>query len=172
MTARILRILSGLMLTATTVAAQAPAPAPAAPASQPPAASAPAAPQANAAAVPLESPGYTYDSQGRRDPFVSLLRRGAESDESRHTRPAGIGGLETSEVTLKGTMQSRTGYVALVEATDKKTYIVKTGDRLLDGTVRNITATAMVILQEVHDPLSLEKQREVRKMLRQTDEVK
>jgi hypothetical protein len=30
----------------------------------------------------------------------------------------------------------------------------------------------MVILQEVHDPLSLEKQREVRKMLRQTDEVK
>ena len=169
MTARILRNLSGVLLVATSVTAQTPAPA--APAAQPPAPSAPAG-QANAAAVALESPGYTYDSQGRRDPFVSLLRRGVQSDDSRHTRPAGISGLETSEVTLKGTMQSRTGYVALVEATDKKTYIVKTGDRLLDGTVRNITATAMVILQEVHDPLSLEKQREVRKMLRQTDEVK
>ncbi len=69
-------------------------------------------------------------------------------------------------------MQSRTGYVALVEAADRKTYIVKAGDKLLDGTVRTITADTMVILQQVNDPLSLEKQREVRKMLRQTDEVK
>ena len=30
----------------------------------------------------------------------------------------------------------------------------------------------MVILQQVNDPLSLEKQREVRKMLRQADEAK
>ena len=73
---------------------------------------------------------------------------------------------------LKGTMQSPTGYVALVEATDKKTYIVKAGDKLLDGTVRTITADTMVILQQVNDPLSLDKQRELRKMLRQTEEVK
>jgi Tfp pilus assembly protein PilP len=73
---------------------------------------------------------------------------------------------------LRGTMQSRTGYVALVEGTDKKTYIVKAGDKLLDGTVRTITANLMVILQQVNDPLSLEKQREVRKTLRQTDEAK
>jgi Tfp pilus assembly protein PilP len=84
----------------------------------------------------------------------------------------GVSTLEASEVVLKGTMQSRTGYVALVEATDRKTYIVKAGDRLLDGTVRTITAEGMVILQHVNDPLSLEKQREIRKMLRQTDEVK
>jgi len=30
----------------------------------------------------------------------------------------------------------------------------------------------MIILQQVNDPLSLEKQREVRKVLRQADEVK
>jgi type IV pilus assembly protein PilP len=167
-TSRILSILSGALLIAAAAGAQSPQP----PASTAPAAAAPAAPASPDAAAALESPGYTYDPQGRRDPFVSLLRRGLSSDESRPARPAGISGLETSEVTLKGTMQSRTGYVALVEATDKKTYIIKTGDRLLDGTVRTITASAMVILQEVHDPLSLEKQREVRKMLRQTDEVK
>jgi hypothetical protein len=69
-------------------------------------------------------------------------------------------------------MQSPVGYVALVEAADKKTYIVKAGDKLVDGTVRTITADTMVILQHVNDPLSLEKQREVRKMLRQTEEVK
>jgi hypothetical protein len=43
---------------------------------------------------------------------------------------------------------------------------------LLDGTVRAIAATAMVILQQVSDPLSLEKQREVRKTIRQADEAK
>lgn len=93
-------------------------------------------------------------------------------DASRAIRAAGLAGLEVSELTLKGTMQSRTGYVALVEAPDRKTYIVKSGDRLSDGTVQTITASVMVIMQQVHDPLSLEKQREVRKMLRQTDEVK
>ena len=104
---------------------------------------------------------------------MSLLRRGGEANRSNgQARPAGISGLEASEVVLKGTMQSRTGYVALVEATDKKTCIVKPGDRLLGGSVRTITADTMVILQQVNDPLSLEKQREVRKALRQTDEVK
>lgn len=148
-------------------AASAQPPSPAASANQPP------APAASTSQGGTDSPGYTYDPQGRRDPFVSLLRRGTETDRTRQTmRSAGISGLEVAEVTLKGTMQSRTGYVALLEGSDRKTYIVKTGDRLLDGTVQTITASAMVILQQVNDPLSLEKQREVRKMLRQTDEVK
>jgi type IV pilus assembly protein PilP len=139
---------------------------------------APEAPAQAAEAAPAEqpagdSPAYTYDPQGRRDPFLSLLHRGSASAGTKTpSRPAGISGLEASEVVLKGTMQSPTGYVALVEATDKKTYIVKTGDRLLDGTVRTITGDTMVILQNVNDPLSLEKQRELRKTLRQTDEVK
>jgi Tfp pilus assembly protein PilP len=146
-------VLPGVLLTASLAWAQAPSP------SQ-------AAPEA------VESPAYTYEPQGRRDPFVSLLRRGGDTRRNGSTRPAGISGLEAADMVLKGTMQSPTGYVALVEATDKKTYIVKAGDQLLDGTVRTITADTMVILQQVNDPLSLEKQREVRKMLRQTDEVK
>jgi Tfp pilus assembly protein PilP len=121
----------------------------------------------------VEPQGYTYNPDGRRDPFVSLLRRGADTQRTPgEMRPAGVAGLETAEVTLKGTMQSRGGYVALVQGTDQKTYIVHAGDKLLDGTVQAITADAMVILQQVDDPLSLEKQREVRKLLRQTEEVK
>ena len=156
-------LLLGALLTVSSASAQPPATA----------AASPAAPAAKASEPPVESPAYTYDPHGRRDPFVSLLRRGGDTGLSRlQTRPAGISGLEASEVVLKGTMQSRTGYVALVEATDRKTYIVKTGDKLADGSVRTITADTMVILQQVNDPLSLEKQREVRKTLRQTDEVK
>ena len=134
-------------------------------------AAAPAQPPAGS--EPAENQGYAYRPEGRRDPFVSLVRRGNESATDNATvRPAGLAGIGASELTLRGIMQSRSGYVALVQGVDTKTYIVKPGDKLFDGTIRAITANAMMILQQVNDPLSLEKQRELRKVLRQTDEVK
>ena len=144
----------------------------------PPAAKAPAtapasapAPAPAAAAAPLEPQGYTYDPQGRRDPFVSLLRRGSDVPRmSGSNRPNGLAGLETSEVTLKGTIATQGSFVGIVQGSDNKTYIVRAGDKLLDGTIRVINPESMVIAQQVTDPLSLEKQREVRKVLRQTEE--
>jgi Tfp pilus assembly protein PilP len=124
-------------------------------------------------AVPLEPQGFDYAPENRRDPFVSLVRRGTDTERSTlSTRGPGLGGLETSEVSLKGTVQSGDGYLAIVAGADNRTYIVHVGDRLLDGSIRAITPTAMVILQQVSDPLSLEKQREVRKTIRQADEAK
>ena len=87
-------------------------------------------------------------------------------------RPAGLAGLETSEVTLKGTIATQGAFVGILQASDQKTYIVKAGDKLLDGTIRTINPDSLVITQQVTDPLSLEKQREVRKLLRQTEEAK
>jgi len=87
-------------------------------------------------------------------------------------RPPGLAGLETSEVTLKGTVASQGSYVGILQGSDSKTYIVKAGDKLLDGTIRTINPDSLVITQQVTDPLSLEKQREVRKVLRQTEEAK
>ena len=57
----------------------------------------------------------------------------------------------------------------MVSGPDNKVYTVRSGDKLYDGVIRQITATSVVILQEVNDPLSLEKQREVRKFLRGGD---
>ena len=160
------------------------APATQAPQAAAPKAAAPPAPQAAAPAAPgapaatesgpqLEPQGYTYDPAGRRDPFVSLMRRGSDTQKpTLGARPPGLSGLETSEVTLKGTVASQGGFVGIVQGVDSKTYIVKAGDKLLDGTIRTITQDSMVITQQVTDPLSLEKQREVRKMLRQTEEAK
>jgi type IV pilus assembly protein PilP len=152
---------------------------PQAPASQPSPASQASAGQAPASAgqaqpAAPESQGFTYNPEGRRDPFVSLLRRGGTGlgPTIGGVRPPGLGGLETAEVTLKGTVQSQGGFVGILLGADQKTYIVRAGDRLLDGTVRSITQNALVILQQVNDPLSLEKQREVRKVLRQIDEAK
>ena len=139
----------------------------------PPAAGKPAPAQGQGAGQGTEPQGYTYDPGGRRDPFVSLLRSGTGTQPATlGFRPAGLAGLSANEVALKGTMQSRTGYVGLLQGSDNKTYIVRPGDKLADGTIRSITADAMVILQQVNDPLSLQKEREVRKVLRQADEVK
>ena len=163
-----------------TGAAQAQAPQPAAPAApatapgatpQAPAgapAAQPAAAEAKADAV--EAQGFTYNPEGRRDPFVSLLRRGVDSSQTK--RGAGLSGLGTAEVSLRGVVLSQGGFVGIVQGVDSKTYIVRTGDKLSDGSVRAITADSMVILQQVNDPLSLEKVHEVRKVLRHTEEGK
>ncbi len=116
---------------------------------------------------PQEPAGFTYNSEGRRDPFVSLVGQGTGA--STGVRPAGLAGLAVAEVTLRGTLAGRDGFVAMVRGVDQQTYIVRAGDTLLDGVVQSISLDDMVIMQEVNDPLSLESQREVRKLLRQTE---
>ncbi|HEV8395826.1 MAG TPA: hypothetical protein VGQ37_16215 [Vicinamibacterales bacterium] len=161
---------------AATPAAPAPKPAASAPAAAAPApaADAPAPVVATPAdATALQAHGFTYNPEGRRDPFVNLLRRGTGLDAGNSgPRPAGLKGLGAGEVTLKGTMASQGAYVAILQGSDARTYVVHQGEKLLDGTVRSITADSLVILQQVNDPLSKETQREVRKVLRQTEEAK
>jgi Tfp pilus assembly protein PilP len=154
--------------------AASPSPAPSAKASDTKASPAPGAKAEETGIAALEPHGFTYKPEGRRDPFVNLLRRGSGIDTSAQTgpRPSGLKGLGTSEVTLKGTLASQGKYVAILQGVDSRAYVVHAGDKLFDGTVRSITADALVILQQVNDPLSTEKEREVRKVLRQTEEAR
>jgi Tfp pilus assembly protein PilP len=118
----------------------------------------------------IEPPGFAYVPEGRRDPFISLLRRGSDTRAAASgTRPSGLGGLGVEEITLRGTVKSREGFVGILQGADQKTYIVRAGDKLFDGTIRTISQNDLVIVQQVSDPLSLEKQREVRKVLRQIE---
>ena len=130
-------------------------------------------PPAPAAGKIDETAGYDYHPDGRRDPFVSLLRRAAETQRMQAgARPAGLAGLTSGEVNLKGILRGRDGYVGILLGADARSYIVRAGDRLLDGTVRTIAADSLVILQQLNDPLAPQKQREVRKSLRQMEEAK
>jgi hypothetical protein len=45
-------------------------------------------------------------------------------------------------------------------------------NKFMDGTIKAITAQGLVIVQEVNDPLSLVKQREIRKLLRSAEGAK
>jgi Tfp pilus assembly protein PilP len=155
-------------------AAPAPAPSAPAPSKAPEATAATVAPSAESGSAALDARGFTYNPEGRRDPFVNLLKRGTGVDtaSSANLRPTGVKGLAANEVVLKGTMASRGAFVAILQGADTRTYVVHAGEQLYDGTIRSITADAMVILQQVSDPLSKETKREVRKVLRQTEEAR
>jgi Tfp pilus assembly protein PilP len=134
----------------------------------PPAVQVPA-PPAPPQAAPPPGGGFTYDPQGRRDPFVSLLLRGNDP-RSTANRPPGLPGVLIGELTVKGIVRDRSGFIAMVQAPDNKTYIVRPGEKLMDGSVKSITPDTVVFSQDVSDPLSPVKQREIRKSVRATDQ--
>ena len=170
--------------------APAPAPAPAKPSQTPPAeksqtppaekAPAPAAPAAGASqaapapqppATPPPAETYSYHAEGRRDPFQSLIGSGG-TDTDATSRREGPAGMTLGEISVRGIMQSRGSLVAMIQGPDNKTYIVHQGDKLLDGSIKTITPQGLIVIQEVNDPLSLVKQREVRKLLRSLEDAK
>ena len=157
-----LLIVAAAVLAAAPVSGQAPTPVPATPAAV-------TTPQVPA----LEPQGYDYKPSGRRDPFVSLVRRTSEAlGTSATARPTGIAGLSVDEITMRGVFKGRNGWTALVRGVDNRTYSLKAGDELYDGTVKAVTGDAIVVLQNVSDPLSLQKKREVKKLLRPAQEAR
>ncbi len=128
---------------------------------------------AQAAAVPTapQPETFTYNPDGRRDPFVTLLTHGTEPGAT-NRRGDGLGNLAVEDLSLKGIVRSRAGFVAVVQGPDSRTFIVHANDQLLNGSVKTITEQDLIVMQNVDDPLSIVKQREVRKTLRAIDETK
>lgn len=140
------------------------------PAEKPPlSAEAPAQP--GAAATPPAQEAYTYRADGRRDPFLNLVGLGGDVKMTSR-KNEGPTGLSLGEISVRGVMQSRGALVAMIQGPDNKTYIVHQGDKLLDGTIKTVTPQGLVVVQEVNDPLSLIKTREVRKLLRSLEDAK
>ena len=77
-----------------------------------------------------------------------------------------------NELSVRGIMRSQGSLIAMVQGPDSKTYVVHAGDKLLDGVIKTVTLQGLVIVQEVNDPLSLVKQREVTKRLRPLEDAK
>jgi len=116
----------------------------------------------------LEGPGtgeqYRYDPQGRRDPFQSLI--GPALNFSRGRRPPRPPGFLIDEIKLQGVIRTKQqGLVAMVNGPDNKGYLIRVGDKVLDGEVVRITPSSVVFRQEVNDPTRIERFREVVKDL-------
>lgn len=116
----------------------------------------------------LEEPSapdaYHYDPQGRRDPFLSLI--GPAPKLLPGQRPAGPPGFLIDEIKLQGVVKTRgAGLVAMITGPDNKSYLMKVGDKVLDGEAIRITPAGVVFRQEVNDPTRIERFREVVKEL-------
>ena len=144
-----------------------------APPAKTPAPPAQAQPPAPPPATPVEAPpdNYTYDPQGRRDPFVTPLGTGV-AERAVSKRGAGPAGMATADISVRGVMESRGAFIALIKGADARTYVVRAGDRLLDGVVKSVGPDGLTVVQDVNDPLSLVKTREVRKPLRSKEDGK
>ena len=131
---------------------------------------APAQAQANrpAQGQRAQTPTWTYDPQGRRDPFVSL-RRNAPTPTGTQNRPPGLPGVAIGELVIRGIVRSGNEFIALVQSVDGRSFQLRRNARVFDGVVKQITIDAVIFTQEVNDPLSLVKQREVRKTMRTGD---
>jgi Tfp pilus assembly protein PilP len=156
-----------LVVVSAPTSAQTAAP-PAAPA-PPPAAVTPAAAAPAPPAVAPAGESYTYQADGRRDPFLNLTANVVET-RAPMTRAEGVAGLNVAELSVRGVMKSKGTLIAMVMGADKRAFVVHSGDKFADGTIRAVTADGLVIVQQVNDPLSLVKQREVRKLLRSVED--
>lgn len=170
---RLLLLLAAALLVAVTASAQAPSPAPKA-----------EGPDVIKGILEqeLEPPpgGFTYNPQGRRDPFVSLQKPVA-ADRGPKTRKPGMEGFLIQEVALKGIVKtsgggagvaSRPGYIAIFLGTDGKSYFVNVGQRLFDGVITAVDASSVSFRQEVTDPLSPVKTRDLKKSLYGSEEAR
>jgi Tfp pilus assembly protein PilP len=163
--------------TATPAAGGAPA---AAPGAESTTATAPATETREPLDVEMDTGGYSYNSQGRRDPFVSLQRR-LEPEKGPGTRPRGMEGFLIQEVALKGIVKTsggglgiakNPGYIAIFQGPTGSSYFVTTGQRLYDGVITAVDATSVTFRQDVTDPLSPVKSRDVRKSLYASEEAR
>ncbi len=155
-----------------------PKPAPAA--APPPAASAPAPATGPAGGDLVQSileqeldpprNGYIYSPAGRRDPFISLAKPIATDDAAARIKRPGIEGFLLQEVSLKGVVKNIDGWIAVLEGPDRKGYFVRVGQRMYDGVITAVDAAGLTFRQEITDPLSPAKSRDVRRLLNSAQE--
>ena len=87
------------------------------------------------------------DSEGRRDPFVNPLRSPGAPPET--VRPRGLAGIAVDELSLRGLVRIAGAHVAVLESGNGRSHLLRGGERLLDGSVRAVTAEGVTIVR--HD---------------------
>lgn len=106
---------------------------------------------------------YRYDPQGRRDPFRSLVGPAPKLEDGK--RPPGVPGFLIDEIKLTGVVRTKQGIAGVISGPDNKGYLIRVGEKVLDGEVIRITPSSVVFRQEVNDPTRIERYREVVKDL-------
>ena len=96
--------------------------------------------------------GARFEPVARPDPFLNplLQRKKVDPDEEapKGTPPAGIAGMNTSEVLLLGISMSPDGKTAAFQGTDKRVYFLHEGNHVFDGFLKAINADSVLMVRE------------------------
>ncbi len=85
---------------------------------------------------------YTYNPEGRRDPFIDL----AKGQKVKTLAPKGA--LTVTDAKIVGITQSKDGYTAIIMGSDNKARFMKAGDKLYDGQIIAIEKERVIFRQD------------------------
>jgi hypothetical protein len=100
--------------------------------------------------------------QARRDPFESLIGR---QNKTAAILPPGKLGLQVSTLRLDGIVRSPNGMIAVVSNPQARTYFLRDGDRLYDGSVEKISMDGVSFHEEGKDAFGKPVEHQVNKRL-------
>jgi len=100
--------------------------------------------------------------QARRDPFESLVGR---QNKAPANLPPGKLGLQVSTLRLDGIVRSPNGMIAVVSNPQARTYFLREGDRLYDGSVEKISMDGVSFHEEGKDAFGKPVEHQVNKRI-------
>ncbi|MBE3124176.1 MAG: hypothetical protein IMZ57_00765 [Acidobacteria bacterium] len=105
-----------------------------------------AAPPPEAAQTVAPPPGFTYNSEGRRDPFKDLLT----GRDMRGKTAIGEPQVFIDDLILFGIIKNKTTYTAMIGMPQGFPMFVNVGDKFTDGYVLSISES-QVVLRKTHE---------------------
>jgi len=102
--------------------------------------------------------------QARRDPFESLIGRN-QGKGGAPNLPPGIHGLQVSTLRLDGVVKAPNGMIAVVSNPQSRTYFLREGDHLYDGSVEKISMDGVSFHEEGKDAFGKPVERQVNKRI-------
>jgi type IV pilus assembly protein PilP len=120
-------------------------------------------------ATPGGAPKAAAESEvkaARRDPFESLT--GHQGKGSGVVLPPGKAGLQVSTLRLDGIVRAPNGMIAVVSNPQARTYFLREGDHLYDGSVEKITMDGVSFHEEGKDAFGKPVERQVNKRIYST----
>jgi len=119
----------------------------------------------SAKTVSEKKPAESEQRIARRDPFESLVGRQQAQDALAKNLPPGKAGLQVGTLRLDGIVRAPNGMIAVVANPQQRTYFLREGDKLYDGTVEKISMEGVTFHEEGKDAFGKPVERQVSKRL-------
>lgn len=113
----------------------------------------------------------SYDSLGRRDPFVTLIAPRKSATDSVVRASHGLQSFALADVTVTGISRKGDERMVILRGADGQSYVAKVNDKISDAIIKRIDANGVVFL-ELPKPGETTRPQEMRKPLRSVEVIR